>query len=391
LEDIVERAIAALCGDGDVRVAFNAAPHEQRGIPALSAGTVSPATGAARVVGGSVLENDFIRVEIDADGHVTSLFDLHAEREVIPPGSVGNVLQLHPDLPNNWPAWDVDPFYRNARQDLSSPESITVLSNRPKEAAVRAQYRFGSSRAVQTLRLAANSRALVVDLEVDWREHDRFLKVALPIDLHADRSSSEIQFGHIQRPTHNNTSWDAARFEFVAHRFVHVGEPGYGVAVVNDGIYGHEVGAMERAGGGRATLARLSILRSPSFADLRGENGVHNFRYAILPGATVADAVRYGYHFNPSLRVAIAEDEVRPLISLDNAAVVVEAVKAADDRTGDVVVRYYESLGGRASTRRVSLTDLLERRLTELDFTSSGIASLPLRPFQIVTLRLSTG
>ena len=167
LEDIVERAIAALCGGGDVPVAFNAAPHEQRGVPALSAGAVSPATGAARVVGGSVLENDFIKVEIDADGHVTSSFDLHAEREVIPPGSVGNVLQFHPDFPNNWPAWDVDPFYRDARQDLSSPESITVLSNRPKEAAVSVQYRFSSSRAVQTLRLAANTRALVMNLEVD--------------------------------------------------------------------------------------------------------------------------------------------------------------------------------------------------------------------------------
>ena len=108
--------------------------------------------------------------------------------------------------------------------------------------------------------------------------------MALPIDLHADRSSSEIQFGHIRRPTHNNTSWDAARFEFVAHRLVHVGEPGYGVAVVNDEIYGHEVEAMERASGGRATLARLSVIRSPNVPDPRGENGMHNFRYAILPG-----------------------------------------------------------------------------------------------------------
>jgi alpha-mannosidase len=320
-----------------------------------------------------------------------------AGREVIPPGALGNVLQLHPDLPNQFPAWDVDAFYRNARQDLGAPESITALSGGPEEAAVRVEYRFGSSRAVQTLRLAADSRALVVDIELDWREHDRLLKVALPIDVHADRSSSEIQFGHIQRPTHDNTSWDAARFEFVAHRFVHVGEPGYGVAVVNDGIYGHEVGAMERAGGGRATMARLSIIRSPNFPDPRGENGVHHFRYAILAGATIADAVHHGYHFNLPLRAALAERDVEPLLALDNDAVVVETVKAADDRSGDVVVRCYESLGGRATTtlkanfavRRASLTDLLERHLVDLDVGPGSVVSLQLRPFQVVTLRLS--
>ena len=123
---------------------------------------------------------------------------------------------------------------------------------------------------------------------------------------------------------------------------------------------------------------------------------MHNFRYAILPGATIADAVRYGYHFNLPLRVAIAEEEVRPLVSLDNAAVVVEAVKAADDRSGDVVVRCYESLGGRATTtvkanfavRHASLTDLLERPLVDL-VVGGDVVSLQLRPFQVVTLRLS--
>ncbi|HXW78378.1 MAG TPA: glycoside hydrolase family 38 C-terminal domain-containing protein, partial [Acidimicrobiales bacterium] len=207
----------------------------------------------------------------------------------------------------------------------------------------------------------------------------------------------EIQFGHVERPTHTNTSWDAARFEFVAHRFVHVGEPDYGVAIVNGGIYGHEVVAVERAGGGRATLARLSLIRSPNFPDPRGENGVHNFRYAIVPGASVADAVRHGYHFNLPLRLAQGEKEVGPLVALDDDAVVVEAVKAADDRSGDVVVRCYESLGARATAilkpgfpvRSASTTDLLERELERLEVGPGNQVRLQLRPFQVVTVRLS--
>jgi alpha-mannosidase len=245
--------------------------------------------------------------------------------------------------------------------------------------------------------LAAGAEALVVETDVDWREHERLLKVSLPIDVHADRSLSEIQFGHVQRPTHTNTSWDDARFEFVAHRFVHVGEAGYGVAIVNDGIYGHEVGAIARAGGGRATLARLSILRSANFPDPRGENGRHTFRYAIVPGAAVADAVRHGYHFNLPPRTAMAERAAEPLVALSSQAVVVEAVKAADDRSGDVVVRCYESLGGKATTtlktsfplRRALVTDLLERQLSELQIEPGNQLTLDLRPFQVLTLRLS--
>ena len=184
----------------------------------------------------------------------------------------------------------------------------------------------------------------------------------------------------------------------MAHRFVHVGEPGYGVAVVNGGIYGHEVRAMARAGGGRATLVRLSLLRSPDFPDPRGENGVHRFRYAIVPGATMADAVRHGYHFNLPLRpVHGGERDRAPLVTLDNESVVVEAVKAADDRSGDLVVRCYESLGGRAAAtlrasfpvRSASVTDLLERQLAELEVGTDNRVAIQLRPFQVLTIRLS--
>ncbi len=405
LEAVVDRAISALCGEGDVPVAFNAAPHAQSGVPALSAAPVVPGTGTARLVdetgaGGTiVLDNGLTRVEIGTNGHITSLVDLVAGREVIPPGAVGNVLQLHPDVPNRWPAWDVDAFYRHVHQDLeaSETESTTVVSRGPEEVAVRFDYVFGRSRAAQVLRLSAGRRELVVETDVDWHERDRFLKVALPVDVHADQSSSEIQFGHVERPTHNNTSWDDARFEFVAHRFVHVGEPGYGVAVVNDGIYGHEVRALPREGGGRATLVRLSILRSATFPDPRGENGLHHFRYALVPGAAMTDAVRHGYQFNLPLRAAMAEREIEPVVAVANEAVVVEAVKAADDRSGDLVVRCYESLGGRATTtvragfpvRRAQVTDLLERHLDDLEVEDGHQLRVELKPFQVITLRLS--
>ena len=410
LEGIIEEAITALSSSANSSpspsvtpagakppVAFNPAPHEQNGVPAFGARAMAAPSGAARLTGESVLENDLVRVELNADGQIVSLIDSVSGREVIPPGLLGNVLQLHPDFPNNWPAWDIDRFYRRTHRDVGASKPVSVVKSGPDEVAVQVEYAFGASRAVQTLTLAAGSRILEVDMELDWREHDRLLKVAIPVDVHADRSTSEIQFGHLERPTHTNTSWDDARFEYVAHRFVHVGEPGFGAAVVNRGIYGHEVTALGKPSGGRATMVRLTVIRGPRFPDHRGDNGAHRFHYGIVPGATVADAIRAGYHFNLPIRSVSSGMEMEPLLRLDNDAVVVEAVKAADDRSGDVVLRCYESLGGRATVtlrfgfqvRSASVTDLLERTLTEVAVGDGNSVTMELRPFEVVTLRLS--
>ena len=55
-----------------------------------------------------------------------------------------------------------------------------------------------------------------------------------------------MQFGAVRRPTHASTTWDAAKFEVCAHRYVDVAEPDFGVAVLNNGRYGH--GLFARSG-----------------------------------------------------------------------------------------------------------------------------------------------
>jgi alpha-mannosidase len=165
--------------------------------------------------------------------------------------------------------------------------------------------------------------------------------------------------------------------------------------VVNDSTYGHDVTTSIRDDGGTTTTVRLSLLRAPRFPDPETDRGVHRFGYALVPGATIADAVRAGYRINLPVRRRTGTAVVRPLVTVDNDAVVVESVKLADDRTGDVVVRLYESLGGRASARlatsfplaSVEVVDLLERRLTSSEIQADGVA-ISLRPFQILTLRL---
>ena len=325
---------------------FNAAPQARHGVAALGAAEREVTDAAVTVVasdGGFVLDNGLLRIVVDPQGLLTSVRDLVADREVVPPGQAANLLQLHPDLPNRWDAWDVDAFYRNNVTDLVELESISLVA----PGTVRVVRRFGNSQAIQDLTLAPGVRRVDFRVEIDWHEREKLLKVGFPIDVHADRAAYETQYGHIYRPTHENTSWDVAKFEVCAHRWVHVGEPAYGVAIVNDSTYGHDARRWARPGGGTTTTVRLSLLRAPRFPDPETDQGRHEMRYALVAGAGIADAIAEGYAINlPMRQLSSAADPVEPLVRLDgDEAVIVEAVKLADDRSGDVVVRLYESLG----------------------------------------------
>ncbi|MGP4109316.1 alpha-mannosidase [Streptomyces sp. 4N509B] len=355
----------------------------------------APASGLDPVsVTGLTLANGLVRVEFAPDGTLASVRDLAADREVLAPGAAGNLLRLHTDLPNYWDAWDIDKHYQHRYTDLREADAVTVTEKGPLRATVQVVRSFGrGSRVTQSVTLRAGSRRVDVHTEIDWHEQEKILKAAFPLDLHAERSSAEIQFGHVQRPTHTNTSWDAARFEVSGHRWVHVGEAGYGVAILNDATYGHDVSRTTREDGGTTTTVRLSLVRAPRVPDPVADQGRHAFTYALLPGATVADAVAEGYALNLPLRVAPGTDQP-PLVTSENPAVTIESVKLADDRSGDVVVRLYESLGGRATTTLhttfpvtgATVTDLLERPLP--DAPALDTARVALRPFQILTVRL---
>ncbi|MFD7446507.1 alpha-mannosidase [Streptomyces sp. NPDC059909] len=436
LEALTAQALEAVSGAGPVEPwVYNAGPRDRAevvrvpatlagildpGLPRLSDGSAAvsvevPASGCARVsprvpveppvtVTNRALDNGLVRVDMADDGTFTSVRDLVHDREVLAPGGKGNLLRLHSDLPNYWDAWDIDKHYLGRFTDLLEGATIRIAEDDRLLGALCVERSFGKgSRIVQTVTVRAGSPRIDIETEIDWHEAEKILKAGFPLDVHADRSAAEIQFGHVHRPTHTNTSWEAARFEVYGHRWVHVGEPGYGVAVINDSTYGHDVSRTTREDdGGTTTTVRLSLVRAPRVPDPEADQGLHRFTYSLLPGATIEDAVAEGYALNLPLRVGPGGAQMPPVVTTyGSSAVLVEAVKLADDGSGDVVVRLYESLGGRATTRLRTgfhtvgavLTDLLERPLPDgppLAVERDGVA-LALRPFQIVTVRLTRG
>ncbi len=333
---------------------------------------------------------------ISPDGQITSLVDAASGREAIAPGDVGNRLQLHRDIPNQWDAWDVDEHYRRTVRELDEVDEIR-LESKPEEAAVVLVRTFGASRIEQRLALAAGSPSLEITSTVDWHEKQKLLKLGFGFDVHAERSAAETQFGHVFRPTHMNTSWEFARFEICAQRFIHVEEPGYGVAVANDSTYGHDVTRRTRPDGGTTTTVRQSLLRAPLYPDPQADQGLHVLRTTVRPTPTIAGAIEEGYRTNLPLRLVRGERGVSPIVTVSHPGVVVEAVKLAEDGSGDLVVRLYEAWGGRATATvradadvaSVRATDLLERPVEDGPAADGPSIELTLRPFQLVTLRFA--
>ncbi|MFF2246444.1 alpha-mannosidase [Arthrobacter sp. NPDC058130] len=402
LEAIIATAAAAALGPGTREFLLNAAPQERQGVPALGAaepvrpGQPVAATGSD---GGYILDNGIIRAVVDANGLLASLVDHATGREAIAPGESGNLLEMHRDTPNEWDAWDIDAFYRRNVVRLVEARSVTLERPRGEgpDAVVVVERMAGSSAVTQRITLAAGADSLAITTLVDWQEREKLLKLGFALDIRADRSAAETQFGHVFRPTHVNTSWEAAKFEICAHRWIHVAEPGYGVAVSNASSYGHDVTRNVREDdGGTTTTVRVSLLRAPKFPDPGADQGRHELHVTIRPGATIADAVEEGYRTNLAPRVVQGAHGVEPLVTVFNQAMVIESVKLAEDGSGDVIVRLYESLGERSTgvlkanfpVRGIRAVDLLERPVDAPGVTAGpDSAELTLRPFQLVTLR----
>ncbi len=401
--------------------ALGAVPLE---VALRSAVTAPPVTVAAAEGGGTVIANGLLAVTVDTDGllaRVVATDPSGNRRELLAPGTRGNLLQLHPDFPTEYDAWDLDEHYRRQVTDLVAADEVVVVDAGPLVARVRVRRSFRSSTVEQTYELAAGSPRLTVRTDLDWHERDHVLKAAFPLDLQTDELTREIQFGHITTKIHTNTSWDAARFEVCAHRWVHAGEPGFGVALLNDGRYGHDATRTRSEGPASATvpttMVRLTLVTGAQYPDPHADEGRHTFAYALLPtDGTVDAAVAEGHRLNLAVRLAHpptgtaddpadaatdGPDPTRPIAHVRSGSVLLGTVKPADDRSGDLVLRLHECRGARtravvelaAPATGVAVVDLLEEVAPDLPAVplalDGALVHLELRPFQVVTMRVA--
>jgi alpha-mannosidase len=351
-------------------------------VPGLSASVVIDAEPSQPVsVAERRLENAFVRAEIGADGTLKNVFDKRANREVL--AGRANQLWAYRDKPRNWDAWDIEDDYVRSGEEIAASR-IEIEEDGPHRAAIRIIRAYRDSRIVQSVRLWANSPRLEFMTDIDWHERRLLLKARFPLAIRADHATFECAAGVIRRPTHRNTSWEQARFEVAAHRFVDLSEHGYGVALLNDGKYGHH--ALHNELG-------LSLLRSPVYPDPLADEGKQSFTYALFPhqgdwlsGGVLAEAEDLN---QPLLVRAVKADapSAWTAAAADGMALGLSGFKPAEDGSA-LILRTYEPAGARGKVRLSPAegwklgdeVNLLEDR--------TGRADLSFLPFQIHSWRI---
>lgn len=342
----------------------------------------------------SLLENNYVRIELDETGDITRIFDKTAQRDVLPVGAIANQFQAFEDRPLAFDAWDIDIYYDDKMWLPAPATAIQVIESGPLRATLEIKRCILHSEFVQHISLTHNSPQLNFETTINWQERHILLKAAFPVEVFAPKATYEIQWGNVERPTHRNTSWDWARFETCAQKWVDLSEGDYGVSLLNDCKYGHDV---------RDNVMRITLLRSPTLPDPEADKGEHCFVYSLLPhiGSWNEKTFAAAYALNDPLIVAMgskvkkpAGSNLPPLIAVDRSNIVIETIKQAEDGK-DIIVRLYESQRQRGtmtintsfSVAEAWQTNLLEENRVRLNAHANQI-KLTFRPYQIITLRL---
>ena len=337
------------------------------------------------------IDTPFYSLFLNQNGQIEKLYDKECMCQVLAEGARGNVLQLFEDKPLNFDAWDIDMYYYQKMEEITSLIRQEVVENGVLRTIVRQEWKFGNSHIVQDMILYAKDRRIDFKTYVDWQETQKLLKVAFPVDIRTTYATYDIQYGNVRRPNNANTSWDRARFETVAHRWVDLSEHDYGVSLLNDCKYGHDI---------HDNVIRLSLLKAAVYPDYAADKGEHEFTYSLLPhkgdfveGKTVQEA----FNLNQPLEVVdgilcMPTKAGKGLVCLKGAHVELDALKKSEDGKY-LVLRFHEYAGSKGNVyvdigfqiEAYAESDLMEQPQEEF---KEGKLVLSVKPYEIKTLLL---
>ena len=340
------------------------------------------------------IENEFYLICFDENYEIRSIFDKKAQREVIDSSKgTANRLEVYEDYPRAFDAWEITNYYKEKEYAFNQVESVTSITDGAR-AGLKICRHFLESTLEQIIWVYEDLRRIDFDTKVDWHQNHLLMKAAFPVKINASRATYEIQFGTLERPTHFNTSWDAAKFEVCAHKYCDLSEYDYGVALLNDCKYGHDV---------HDGIMRLTLLKSATYPNPIADQGEHTFTYSLVPhhgDYRAAGIVQMAYNLNlPMTAVQMSRQRgVLPdtfsLVSVSAENVILETVKKAED-SDDMILRMYEAYNKRTQTKvtlpqsvkHVFRCDLMENEIEELP-VSYGTVAFEVKPFEIITLKV---
>lgn len=344
-----------------------------------------------------------IHVRSDS-GVITTLFDKRSRREFVSHGEglarlavqarpdLGfGVLQLLDEKPHIMTAWLADEFYRE--ESLIRDADVSIIERGAVRVVIKTTHRVRSSSVTVTLAIYALLDTLEYQVDVDWQEIGTnadgltTLAIAFGARLGAVEAWYETPYSVAQRPADGRI--------VPGLRWANVGNDDAGIAVFNDGRYGHDA---------LGPRLRLHLARGSYDPDSLGDLGRESVNLAVLPHTGSwqdAPLTSIATTVNAPLRVrsgtrgsVLASAHVwRPSV-VGAAGIHLTEVKRSD---AGIILRLVESVGlpGEAkiliprgwSARHVSIA---EDPIKNVDIASDGQLALSLTPHEVQTILLTS-
>lgn len=265
-------------------------------------------------------------------------------------------------------------------KDSETP-SVRVIEDGEVRTVIESLFEYGRSALRMRLCLPKEGTEIGLELQLQWQEKDRLLKLCVPTFLEGGTCLGQTAFGREELPQDGT--------EVVSQKWCALTESGgMAAACIDDGLYGFNC---------RRGELRITLVRSPGYgmSDCDG-------KIALKPGR-MTDRMDQGernyrlwLHLGPEREVmgglenrALVRNEApmclaycppgsgrlrKPALRIDSDNIVLSAMKKAEKGDG-YVLRLYESEGRNA--------------LARVDFPEMGRSvTVPFEPFEIRTFLL---
>lgn len=335
--------------------------------------------------------NKYYKVCFDENYNITSLFDKVNNWEVFKNNERGNVIQAFEDRPMQYENWDIDIYYAQKMWEVNNVKEAILIENGPIRYCIKITREFLDSTIVQYMYFYNDIPRIDFKTCIDWKEQNILLKVAFPTNVNATKATYEIQYGNIERDTHNNTSWDVARFEVCGHKWADLSDGSHGLSLLNDCKYGYDI---------KNEVMRLTLLKCGTYPNPEADLGYHEFTYSIYPHKDSwkeANTQQMAYNLNVPLYSIIEEahegylNTEMSMLKINKNNCIVEVVKKAEETEG-VIIRLFEymnkceevNISFAKEIDKVWECDLLENKVKEEEFNKDAFNFI-IKPYEIKT------
>ena len=337
-----------------------------------------------------IVQTPLLRIQFNKNGLIQSIID-NNNREFI--NKESNIFELYEDRPINWPAWDIQLYHK----EMQLNGIIELISMTWKTNSIENKWKINNSILTQIITFSSNEPFIDFKTIINWKEHDKLLKVNFSSTIRSKFARYGIQFGNLQRPTHTNTDKDMAKFE-VSGRWGDLSDSTGGITLLSNIKSGFDI---------HGNNIKMSLLKSPMQTDRWADYGIRKFSYRLLI---------HSKSFEQSNIQNLSDDLIIPpiisknknsnninnlinnsFINCENNSIIIDTLKISENNKG-FIIRLYESIGGWVNSIinlpllninewNIFKVNLKEEIIENLYFNNNSF-NIILKPFEIVTIYL---